>query len=238
MRYLLVAKSHVVALFAVTAGCTSTTTVEPFYRPESARVEQAYVSPTAEFRNYSRLMARPLEIYYPDDVSPPEVQDVERLRRLFREAFLRAVGQDYDIVDEPAPDVMLVTAQIVDLKILGTGGTYIPSGRLREVTARGRSGCSRAMGRIVQRFPRRQSRAELRILVFTGVSSFAGNNRNRVHFGLSHEVNDDRQRTEAPRYQRRKSLTGRAAFCDWLLGTRTSAVVRLERAALAHPWPP
>jgi hypothetical protein len=137
MRYLLVAKSHVVALFAVTAGCTSTTTVEPFYRPESARVEQAYVSPTAEFRNYSRLMARPLEIYYPDDVSPPEVQDVERLRRLFREAFLRAVGQDYDIVDEPAPDVMLVTAQIVDLKILGTGGTYIPSGRLREVTARG-----------------------------------------------------------------------------------------------------
>lgn len=77
-----------------------------------------------------------LEIYYPDNQPAPSQQDIERLRGIFREGFLSELA-GYEIVEEPGPDVMLVIAQIVDLKILGPRGTYVPSGRLREVVARG-----------------------------------------------------------------------------------------------------
>jgi hypothetical protein len=125
------------SMIAALAACTSTTIVEPFYRPEAARVDQVYVSPTAEFRTYTKLMARPLEIYYPDNVQAPSQEELERLRSIFREAFLSSIGDDYEIVDEPAPGVMLVIGQIVDLKILGAGGRYEPSGRLAEVVTSG-----------------------------------------------------------------------------------------------------
>jgi len=125
------------ALGAVIAGCKVTTTVDPYFRPQGARVEQAYMSPSADFSQYNKLMARPLEVYYPDDVAPPSQAELERLRRIFRDTFLKALGGDYEIVDKAAPDVMLVVAQIVDLKVLGAGGTYEASGRLREVVARG-----------------------------------------------------------------------------------------------------
>jgi hypothetical protein len=119
------------------AACTTTTIVDPYYRPASAQVDHAYISPTADFRSYTKLMGRPLEIYYPDNVPQPDARDIERLRSIFREAFLGAIGQDYEIVSEPGPGVMLVAAQIIDLKLLGPGGTYEPSGRLREVVAKG-----------------------------------------------------------------------------------------------------
>jgi hypothetical protein len=121
---------------ALTA-CKTTIIVDPYFRPADAQVERAYVSPTAEFRTYKRLMARPLEVYYPDNVPPPTEEELDRLRGIFRAAFLSAVGSDYEIVDKAAPDVMLVSGQIVDLKVLGANGTYVPSGRLSDVVAKG-----------------------------------------------------------------------------------------------------
>ena len=59
------------------------------------------------------------------------------MRQIFRTAFLDEIGGDYEIVASPGPDVMLVIAQIVDLKVLGPQGTYLPSGRLREVVSQG-----------------------------------------------------------------------------------------------------
>jgi hypothetical protein len=70
-------------------------------------------------------------------VPPPSEQELDRLRQIFRAAFLSAVGDDYQIVDAAGPDVMLVSGQIVDLKILGANGTYVPSGRLSDVVAKG-----------------------------------------------------------------------------------------------------
>ena len=37
------------ALFGCLAACKTTTTVEPFYRPSDARIEQAFLSPDADF---------------------------------------------------------------------------------------------------------------------------------------------------------------------------------------------
>lgn len=125
------------ALAIALTACKTTIIVDPYFRPADAQVERAYVSPTAEFRSYRRLMARPLEVYYPDDVPPPSQEELDRLRGIFRQAFLSAVGDDYEIVDRAAPDVMLVSGQIVDLKVLGADGTYVASGRLSDVVAKG-----------------------------------------------------------------------------------------------------
>ena len=118
-------------------SCTTTTIVEPFVRSPDAQVEQSYRSPGADFSVYSKLMGSPLEIYYPDEGPPPSEEDLERLRELFRNAFLAAIGDDYEIVTEPGPDVLHVVGQIVDLKIVGPIGSFEPTGRLRQLVTKG-----------------------------------------------------------------------------------------------------
>ena len=118
-------------------ACSTTTIVEPFYRPEGARVEQAFVSPDADFSVYSKLLAQPLEIYYPTDAPAPSQDELDRLRQIFRDAFLAELADDYEIVEEPGPDVLTVLAQIVDLKVTGPLGTFEPTGRLRQLITKG-----------------------------------------------------------------------------------------------------
>ena len=118
-------------------GCSTTTIVEPFYRPEGARVEQAYVSPDADFSIYSKLLAQPLEIYYPTDAPAPSEDELNRLRQIFRDAFLGELADDYEIVEEPGPDVLTVLAQIIDLKVTGPLGNFESTGRLRHLVTKG-----------------------------------------------------------------------------------------------------
>jgi hypothetical protein len=119
------------------AACTSTTIVEPFYRPPTAQVEYVALSANADFSVYRSIQLTPLGIYYPENVPQPPASDLDQLRQYFREAFLAEIGDDYRIVDTTGPEVLRVTAQIIDLKIVGAGGTYEPSARLREVVAAG-----------------------------------------------------------------------------------------------------
>lgn len=125
------------AALPLVAGCTTTTIVEPFVRPPDAQVEQSYISPGADFGVYTKLMGSPLEIYYPEDGPPPGEDELQRLRDTFREAFLTAIGDDYEIVSEPGPDVLHVIGQIVDLKITGAVGSFEPTGRLRQLVTKG-----------------------------------------------------------------------------------------------------
>ena len=118
------------------SACTTTTIVEPFYRPENAQVEQSYISPTADFSIYSKLLAEPLEIYYPDNAPEPEEADLERLRAIFRDAFLPKL-EGYELVQEPGPDVLRVRGQIIDLKLTGAVGTFEPSSRLQDLITKG-----------------------------------------------------------------------------------------------------
>jgi hypothetical protein len=119
------------------AACTSTTIVEPFYRPPTAQVEYVALSANADFSVYRSIQLTPLGIYYPENVPQPPASDLDQLRQYFREAFLAEIGDDYRIVNTTGPEVLRVTAQIIDLKIVGAGGTYEPSARLREVVAAG-----------------------------------------------------------------------------------------------------
>ncbi|MEL7449329.1 MAG: DUF3313 family protein [Pseudomonadota bacterium] len=125
-----------VCLGAMLGGCTRTV-VEAYDRPSSTVVDQAYIKQGADFSQYRRLITDGLEIYYPDEGTPPAQEDLDRIRRIFREAFIEALDGKYQIADQPAYDVLKVNAQIVDMKIVGHDREYAPGGRLRDLVARG-----------------------------------------------------------------------------------------------------
>ena len=126
----------VTAAIVMLAGCVKTTTTT-YVRQSNTVVEQAYIQPGADFSKYTKLMTDGLEIYYPQsDAAPPEEQ-LERIRESFRSAFSDAIGDDYEVVNAPGPDVLMVKAQLIDMKVTGAAGDYNPSGRLRDLVARG-----------------------------------------------------------------------------------------------------
>lgn len=106
---------------ALLAAC-STTTYDSFRPVRGAKVEIAYVNTEADFSRYQRLSADEMGIYFPTHVTPSE-QDTTRVRTAFRESFMRELA-DYEIVMEPAPDVLHVRASLVDLR--GTAADRLP----------------------------------------------------------------------------------------------------------------
>jgi hypothetical protein len=127
----------VVAVMLVIAACTKTVVVGSFNRVPNTAVEYAYINQEADFSKYTKLLSGGLEIYYPEGEETPDPADLERIRSYFRDAFVDAIGDAYEIVTEPGPDVLKVSAQIVDMKISPGGAVFEPSGRLRDVVAHG-----------------------------------------------------------------------------------------------------
>jgi hypothetical protein len=113
-RVALIVVAAVVPL--VISACVKTEVVR-YRKVDDSSVDSAYVQPDVDFSRYSRLMAVPLEIYYVEGKAAPESDDLERIRRIFREAFLGEIGDDFQIVDEPAPDALGVRASLVDLEL-------------------------------------------------------------------------------------------------------------------------
>lgn len=108
---------RILALLALAVsflGACSTTTYESYRPVRNAKVDIAYVAATANFSKYERLMGDEMGIYFPTHVTPSE-QDLDRVRSAFRDAFLAQLT-DYEIVDEPATDVLKITASLVDLR--------------------------------------------------------------------------------------------------------------------------
>jgi hypothetical protein len=118
-------------------ACTTTVVTGSFHRVPNTAVEYAYINPEADFSRYTKLMSGGLEIYYPEGEESPDPANLERIRSYFRDAFADAIGDAYEIVTEPGPDVLKVSAQIVDMKISPGGAVFEPSGRLRDVVAHG-----------------------------------------------------------------------------------------------------
>lgn len=119
------------------AACTKTVVTGSFHRVPNTAVEYAYINQEADFSKYTRLMSGGLEIFYPEGEETPDPANLERIRSYFRDAFADAIGDAFEIVTEPGPDVLKVSAQIVDMKISPGGAVFEPSGRLRDVVAHG-----------------------------------------------------------------------------------------------------
>ena len=124
------------ALALVVGACT-TTTVEKFNAVPDSRVDSAYVKPGVDFSRYRRLQPVPLEIYYYEGAIEPHPEDLQRLRRIFREAFLGKIGDDYAIVDQPGADVLHVRASLVDLDLSPVTGDVPVKGRAASLVASG-----------------------------------------------------------------------------------------------------
>ena len=134
---ILAAFTLVAAQLMLTA-CTKTIYVGSFNRVPNTAVEYAYINEQADFSQYTKLMSGGLQIYVPEEVDPPpEPADLERIREYFRNAFQQALGDDYEVVSEPGPGVLKVSAQIIDMKMTSGGAVYEPSGRLRDIVAHG-----------------------------------------------------------------------------------------------------
>jgi len=95
------------------AGC-STVTVQSFTPSPNSVVEAAYIATDADFSSYSRLLGEDMGIFSPQN-RPLSEQDSQRLRQIFRSAFLAELT-GYEIVENPGPDVMTVQASLIDLR--------------------------------------------------------------------------------------------------------------------------
>jgi hypothetical protein len=132
---------HGVAVLAVAVlslnACTKTVVTGSFNRVPNTTVEYAYINEQVDFSQYTKLMNGGLAIYYPEDEEPPDPAEINRIREYFRDAFTSAIGDDYEIVDEPGPGVMKVQGQVIDMKMTSGGTVMDVSGRLRDIVAHG-----------------------------------------------------------------------------------------------------
>lgn len=112
----------------VLAAC-STTTTQSFNVVKNSKVESSYVAVGADFSKYDRLTAADMGIFFPTEAALP-VADQQRIRQIFRDAFLsRLTG--YEVVQNAkSPSTLLVQASLVDFR--NAVGTDVPQVR-REV---------------------------------------------------------------------------------------------------------
>ena len=98
----------------VAAGC-STTTTQSFNVVKDSRVETSLIAVGADFSKYDRLDAADMGIFFPADAAPG-VEDQQRIRQIFREAFLsRLTG--YEVVKgQEGPTTLRVQASLVDFR--------------------------------------------------------------------------------------------------------------------------
>ncbi|MGI9289845.1 MAG: DUF3313 family protein, partial [Gammaproteobacteria bacterium] len=113
------------------------TEVYTYERVPGSRADTAYLSPTADFSRYSRIYAQPLEIYYEDGEAAPSDIELQQLRAIFRNAFLTAIAEDYEIVYEPAADALGVRASLIKLDSQAYIDELPLQGRLRNLVAVG-----------------------------------------------------------------------------------------------------
>src|SRR5210317_1775160 len=108
---------HVLAILfsgLVATGC-STTTSQSFNVVTNAQGETGLIAVGADFSKYDRLNAQDMGIYFPSDAAPTK-QDQQRIRQIFRNAFLSELG-DYEVVQgEKGPTTLSVQATLVDFR--------------------------------------------------------------------------------------------------------------------------
>lgn len=118
------------------AGC-STTTTESFNVVKDSRVETSLIAVGADFSKYDRLDAADMGIYFPTDAAP-SAADQQRIRQIFREAFLPQLGE-YEIVrGQEGPTTLRVQATLVDFRNASPTDIMAVRRELRDIAQPGR----------------------------------------------------------------------------------------------------
>lgn len=97
----------------VLGGCTTVET-QSFRTTGNTAVDSAYVATDADFSQYDRLLVDEMGIFFPDHAGL-SAGELDRIRQIFRRSFSARLS-GYDITREPGPDMLRVTASLVDLR--------------------------------------------------------------------------------------------------------------------------
>jgi hypothetical protein len=117
-------------------------TPDGLQKVESTRVDSLYVAPGTSLARYRNVQLDAVDVAFrPDwqarhpDVSPDEVAMIRHgAASVFREQFAAELARGgYAVVNAPAPDVLRVSASVVDLDIVSAGGAD-PAARQYMVT--------------------------------------------------------------------------------------------------------
>ena len=109
-----------VAIAVVLAGC-STTTTQSFNVVKNANVEAGYIAADADFGKYDRLSAADMGIFFPANAAPPPA-DQQRIRQIFRDAFMAELT-GYNVVrNESGPSTLTVQASLIDYRNSSVAG--------------------------------------------------------------------------------------------------------------------
>ena len=125
------------ALALVLSGCNSVE-VNRFNEVQNSEADIVYVNPDVDFSKYRRLLPLPLEIGYSAQLGEPNPENLQRIRTVFREAFLDQIEGQYELVDKPGPDVLRVRASLLDLKINAAQGGVALKGDLKKLARAGK----------------------------------------------------------------------------------------------------
>ncbi len=149
---------------AILAGCATASgpptlqtgpdaevTVDGLYRVDNSLVALAWMKPDMDLRGYTAIMLDPVTVAYQTDprgrtrsLGPGDSggnfaltpTQMENFKSYFREAAVEALSADggYRIVDAPGPDVLRITAELIDLIVRiptqqtsGRGGAAVRS---------------------------------------------------------------------------------------------------------------
>jgi len=95
------------------AAC-STVETQTFRASGNPNIDSSYVADDANFGAYNRLLVDDMGIFFPTSAGLPD-SELARIRQIFRESFLSELD-GYDITQEPGPDMLRVSASLVDLR--------------------------------------------------------------------------------------------------------------------------
>jgi hypothetical protein len=117
------------------ASCSSTTT-QSFSTVKNSRVESSQIAVGADFGKYDTLNAVDMGIYFPSHVQTSP-DDLERIRQIFRQAFLSRLD-GYDVVrDQAGPTTLTVEATLIDFRNATADDVMAVRNELRNIAAPG-----------------------------------------------------------------------------------------------------
>jgi len=111
-------------------GCTTVTT-QSFKINRNSSVESSQIAVGADFGKYDQLTADGMGIFFPKDGAPSK-DDQERIRQLFRTAFLSEL-QAHTIVETKGPTTLEVRPSLIDYRQSSGGDAQLVRRDLRDL---------------------------------------------------------------------------------------------------------